>query len=157
MQEGGALVPLIVYWPGVTPKGKVSEDLIDSTDFLPTLAEMAGVQLPKEKVFDGRSFAPQLRGEKGTPRDWIFIELARNWYVREAGWKLNQGDELFDMSGSPFKETLVTAGKETAEATAARKRLQAVLAKLNPAGGILDDGDGSGRHAKNSRKKKGNQ
>ena len=154
MLEGGALVPLIVYWPGVTPKGKVCDDLIDSTDFLPTLAEIAGVQLPKDKVFDGRSLVPQLRGQKGTPRDWIFIELAKNWYVREASWKLNQSGELFDMSGSPFKEILVPADKENPEAAAARQRLQAVLDKLNPAGGIMDDGDGSGRHANKAEKKK---
>ncbi len=154
MQEGGALVPLIVYWPGVTPKGKVSDDLIDSTDFLPTLAEIAGVQLPKDKVFDGRSLVPQLRGEKGVPRDWIFIELAKNWYVREAGWKLNQSNELFNMSGAPFEEILVPADKESPEAAAARQRLQAVLAKLDPAGGIMDDGDGSGRHANKAEKKK---
>jgi len=147
MQEGGALVPLIVYWPGVTPKGRVVDDLVDSTDFLPTLAEIAGAPLPKDKVFDGRSFVPQLRGEKGSPRDWIFIELARNWYVREAKWKLNEAGELFDMSGAPFTEPLVPAEKQGAAAAAARQRLQAVLATLDPAGGILDDGDGTGRHA----------
>ena len=157
MLEGGALVPLIVYWPGVTPKGKVSDDLIDSTDFLPTLAEIAGAQIPKDKVFDGRSFVPQLRGEKGIPRDWIFIELARNWYVREASWKLNQSGELFDMSGSPFKEILVPAGKESPEATAARQRLQAALTKLNPVGGILDDGDGTGRHANRNKSTAGSK
>jgi len=153
MLEGGALVPLIVYWPGVTPKGKVSDDLIDSTDYLPTLAEIAGVQLPTNKVFDGRSFVPQLRGEKGNPRAWIFIELARDWYVREAGWKLNQDDELFNMSGAPFEETLVPADTKDPAAVAARQRLQKVLAELNPAGGILDDGDGSGRHANKAEKK----
>jgi arylsulfatase A len=127
---------------------------MDSTDFLPTLAEIAGVQLPKDKVFDGRSLVPQLRGEKGTPRDWIFIELAKNWYVREAGWKLNQSNELFNMSGAPFEEILVPADKESPEAAAARQRLQAVLAQLDPAGGIMDDGDGSGRHANKAEKKK---
>ena len=147
MQEGGALVPLIVYWPGVTPKGKVIDDLVDSTDYLPTLAEIAGAQLPKDKIFDGRSLVPQLRGEKGNPRDWIFIELARNWYVREAGWKLNETGELFDMSGAPFAEPLVPVVNQSSAAAAARVRLQAVLAKLNPAGGVLDDGDGTGRHA----------
>ena len=157
MLEGGALVPLIVYWPGVTPKGKVSDDMIDSTDFLPTLAEMAGAQIPKDKVFDGRSFVPQWRGEKGTPRDWIFIELARNWYVREASWKLNQSGELFDMSGSPFKEILVPADKESPEAAAARQRLQSALTKLNPAGGILDDGDGTGRHANRNKSTAGSK
>jgi arylsulfatase A len=153
MQEGGAWVPLIVYWPGVTPKGKVIDDLIDSTDFLPTLAEIAGVSLPKGKVFDGRSFVPQLRGEMGNPREWIFIELARNWYVREAGWKLNEAGELFDMSGAPFAELLVLVEKQSPAAAAARQRLQAVLAKLDPAGGILDDGDGTGRHANKPDKK----
>jgi len=147
MQEGGALVPLIVYWPGVTPKGKVIDDLVDSTDYLPTLAEIAGAQLPKDKIFDGRSLVPQLRGERGNPRDWIFIELARNWYVREAGWKLNEAGELFDLSGAPFTEPLVPVANQSPAAAVARVRLQAVLAKLNPAGGILDDGDGTGRHA----------
>jgi len=121
--------------------------LIDSTDFLPTFAELAGAKLPEKTIFDGRSLVPQLRGEKGQPRNWIFIELARMWYVREASWKLNQKGELFDMSQSPFEEKLVAADKQDAMATAAQKRLQAALDKLNPAGGILDNGDGTGRHA----------
>jgi len=153
MQEGGALVPLIGCWPGVTPPGRVSDDLIDSTDFLPTLAEISGVALPKDKAFDGRSFLPQLRGEKGQPRDWIFIELARNWYVRENGWKLNQAAELFDMSGAPFTEPLVPVENQSPAAAAARARLQSVLTQLDPAGGILDDGDGTGRHANKPAKR----
>ena len=76
MLEGGALVPLIVNWPGKTPAGKVSADLIDSSDFMPTLAEVAGAKLPQNTILDGRSFAPQLHGQKGQPRDWIFIQLA---------------------------------------------------------------------------------
>ncbi len=38
-------------------------------------------------------------------------------------------------------------------ATAARRRLQIALDQLNPAGGILDEGDGTGRHANKSKKK----
>ena len=48
MQEGGGLVPLIVNWPGVTPAGKVSHDMIDSSDFFPTFAELAGAKLPEK-------------------------------------------------------------------------------------------------------------
>jgi arylsulfatase A len=150
--EGGALVPMIANWPGVTPAGRVSADLIDSTDFVPTFAQLAGAKLP-EKTIDGHSFAPQLRGEKGQPRDWIFIELARQWYVRETGWKLNQAGELFDMCEAPFKEKLVAADTTDPAATTARKRLQGALAQLNPAGGILDEGDGTGRHANKKKKK----
>lgn len=155
MLEGGALVPLIVTWPGTTPAGQVSADLVDSSDFVPTLAELAGAKLPEATIIDGRSLAPQWRGGKGQPREWIFIQLARMWYVREAGWKLNQAGELFDMTHAPFEETLVSARTKDPAAIAARRRLQAALDTLNPAGGILDDGDGTGRHANRNRRPPG--
>ena len=153
MLDGGGRVPMIVSWPGVTPAGKVSADLVDSSDFLPTFAALAGAKLPENTVIDGRSFAAQLRGEKGEPRPWVFNQLARNWYVREADWKLNQAGELFDLSDAPFVEKLVAAGSESPAARAARQRLSAALAQLNPAGGIPDTGDESGRHASNVGKK----
>ena len=146
MLEGGALVPLIVNWPGKAPAGKVCSDVVDSTDFLPTLAELAGAKLP-DKAIDGQSLGPQWGGGAGKPRDWVFIQLARMWYVRDTRWKLNQKGELFDMSRAPFEEPLVPADTKNPAAIAARKKLQAALDGLNPAGGILDDGDGSGRHA----------
>ena len=157
MLEGGANVPMIVNWPGRTPAGKVTPDMVDSTDFLPTFAEIAGVKLPADKVLDGHSFAPQVYGRKGQPRESIFIELAKNWYVREQNWKLNQAGELFDMTPAPFAEPLVAADTKNPAALAARTRLQAALDKLNPAAGIIDEGDGTGRHAnreENRAKKK---
>ena len=152
MLEGGSLEPLIANWPGVTPAGKICADMIDSTDFIPTFAELAGAKLPANKVLDGHSFLPQVRGQKGSPRDWVFLQLARQWYTREAGWKLTQAGNLYDMSDAPFSEKLVPADTKDPVAVAARKRLQAGLDQLNPAGGFLDDGDGSGRHAKNVEK-----
>lgn len=154
MLEGGSLVPMIVNWPGVTPAGKVLPDLVDFSDFYPTLAAAAGAPLPQGVTIDGKSFLPQLRGEAGTLRESIFVELGRKWYVREAQWKLNQGGELFDMTGAPFSEPLVPADSTEPTAVAARKRLQAKLDELNPAGGIVDAGDGSGRNNKGRKGKK---
>ncbi len=154
MLEGGGLVPMIVNWPGVTPAGKISRDMVDSSDFFPTFAELAGAKLPEKTIIDGRSLAPQFRGEKGQPRTWAFNQLARMWYVRETGWKLNEKGELYDMSGAPFEEKLVSSDAKDSAALAARQRLSAVLAQLNPAGGIVDHGDPSGRHAKNAEKAK---
>jgi arylsulfatase A len=147
MLEGGSLVPLIVYWPGITPKGKVSRDLISAVDFVPTFAEIAGAQLPKDKIIDGQSFNAQLHGEKGTPRTSIFVQLANNWYTRSSEYKLNQSGELFDMSKAPFEEIAVPADTKNTAAIAARKSLQAELGRLNPAAGFKDTGDGTGRHA----------
>jgi arylsulfatase A len=153
MLECGALVPNIAYWPGVISPGQVTNTLMDASDLLPTFADIAGAKLPTKNVLDGRSFSPQLLGKKGNPRDWIFIELGNKWYVRDAKWKLNRANELYDMSNAPFDEKLVLASSDNAESAAERKKLTEILAQLNPAGGILDEGDGSGRHGNKKDKK----
>lgn len=152
MQEGGSLEPLIVYWPGVTPVGKVSHDLISSTDFINTFADIMGAQIPKDKILDGQSFNAQIHGLKGNPRTSLFIQLANNYYVRSANWKLNQSGELFDMSKAPFEEILVAPSTQSADAIIARTTLQKELDRLNPLGGYKDAGDGSGRHANRKNK-----
>ena len=154
MLECGSLVPTIANWPGVIEAGKVNDLLIDSSDILPTFADLAGAKLPIKNVLDGRSFLPQLMGKKGNPRDWIFIELGNKWYVREAKWKLNREGELFDMSNAPFEEKLVSNYTENKEASLAYSRLQTALKTLSPEKGILDNAGGSGRHASNVNKKK---
>ncbi len=153
MLECGGLVPMIANWPGKTPAGKVSAELVDSTDFLPTFADLIGTKLPEKIIFDGNSLAPQLRGEEGKKRQFVYNQLASMWYVRNADWKLNQLGELYDMSGAPFTEKLVAVDNQNDSAKAARNTLASVLAQLNPAGGILDTGDGTGRHASKAAKK----
>ena len=152
MLEGGSLVPMIANWPGVISPNKITNDLIDASDILPTLADIARAKLPENKVLDGRSFVPQLKGQKGNPREWIFIELGNQWYVRDQRYKLNRTGELFDMSKAPFEENIVANVSENKEASEAKIRLGAVLEQLNPAGGIMDEADGSGRHASNVEK-----
>jgi len=154
MLEAGSLEPLIVYWPGVTPIGKVSNDLISSTDFLPTFAEITGATLPKDIILDGQSFNAQIHGQKGTPRTSLFVQLANNYWVRNSGWKLNESGELYDMSKAPFEEIAVPADSKDNGAITARKSLQAELDRLNPKGGYIDKGDGSGRHANKTAKQK---
>ncbi len=154
MLECGSLVPTIANWPGVIEAGKVDDLLIDSSDILPTFADLTGAKLPTNKVIDGHSFLPQLMGKKGNPREWIFIELGNKWYVREAKWKLNREGELFDMSNAPFEEKLVSNYIDNKEASAAYSRLQTALKTLSPEKGILDNADGSGRHGSNVNKKK---
>jgi arylsulfatase A len=154
MLEGGSLVPMIVNWPGTTPAETVCADMIDFSDYVPTFAAVAGAKLPENVIIDGQSFLPQIKGQKGTPREWAYVQLARMWYVRDMNWKLNEKGELYDMSGAPFEEKLVPADSTDAVALAERAKLQAALDKLNPAGGILDDGDGTGRHGGKKEKKK---
>jgi len=132
MLEGGARVPLMASWNGTTPAGKVVDDLIDFSDFFATFAELAGAQMPAGVTFDSHSFAPRLRGQQGTPREWVFVQLGAKWYVREQGFKLTHAGELFDMRDAPFEEKPIAADAANPDAQAARARLQNVLAQLSP-------------------------
>ena len=127
MLEGGSRVPLIVNWPGTTPAGRVNHDLTDFSDFFPTFAELGGAKLPEGKTLDGRSFAAQVKGQRGQPREWVYVELNGRSYVRNARWKLTHGGEMFDMKEAPFNEILVPRDTAEADAIAARKQLQEIL------------------------------
>lgn len=127
MLEGGSRVPLIANWLGTTPAGVVNQDLTDFSDFFPTFAALGGAALPAGVTLDGQSFAPQLKGEKGRPREWVYVELQGKSYVREARYKLTNSGELFDLKDAPFVETPVPADSADPVVLAARKRLQAIL------------------------------
>jgi arylsulfatase A-like enzyme len=112
LQDGGATVPLIACWPGHAPAGKVCDDLVGFEDFLPTFAELAGAAAPTDKIIDGVSFAPRLRGEAGKPREWIFTQYRDQWFVRDQGRKLYNDGRLMDTTDYPFKEKELPAGAE---------------------------------------------
>lgn len=156
MEEGGGLVPFIVNWPGVTPSGTLNENMADASDLLPTFAEIAGAPLPENRIIDGRSLLPQIKGNTKPARTWAFTQLAGHWHVREAGWKLSEAGQLFDMKNAPFEEIPVAADTKDEAAIAARKRLSAALAELDPASGAKGEGDGRSA-SKQKKKKKGDE
>jgi arylsulfatase A len=127
MTEGGSRVPLVVNWPDTTPAGKVNNDLTDLSDFFVTIADLAGADLPAGVMLDGRSFAPQIRGEKGSPREWVYVQLGRTSYVRDARFKLTNDGKMFDLSEAPFNEIPIPADTTNSQAVDARRILQAVL------------------------------
>lgn len=129
--ELGARVPMIANCPGLIGEGKVLDDLIDFSDVLPTLAELAGAVLPEGVKIDGRSFAPQLLGRKGNPRDWIFSYLRDQRVLRDRRWLLEGDGKFYDCGdrrdGEGYKD--VTNSREP-DALAARKRFDEILREL---------------------------
>jgi arylsulfatase A len=139
--DSGTHVPMIASWRGTTPAGKVLDDLVDSTDFLPTLAELGGMKVPAGLIADGQSFVPQLRGKKGTPREWIYSyydprpgwdkdQFSLKIFARDKRYKLYSTGELFDIPADPFEKQPLPAGRESREAAAARVRLARVIQKM---------------------------
>ena len=131
MTDAGTRVPFIANWPGVIPRGKVSRDLVDFSDFLPTVCNAAGVTVPPALNVDGRSFLPQLRGEKGKPREWIYC-----WYSRGGGpvgreWARNQRYKLYRKGGfyDVSKDVLEKKPLNIDELTADERKIRAMLRK----------------------------
>lgn len=97
--EFGTRVPLLIYWHGKTIPSIVNNDLIDFTDFLPTLAEITNIPKPVSYgILDGVSFASQIMNATGTPRNWIFCHFdpqtgKNNSLTR---WVQNKNYKLYD-------------------------------------------------------------
>lgn len=92
--EGGIRVPLIAWWPGVIAAGGLSDVPVSSIDYLPTLAEVAGV--PVEHTIDGRSLWPVMTGTGTLERTDLFWHFPHYRYnqvgpysiARSGNWKL---------------------------------------------------------------------
>jgi arylsulfatase A len=117
-------VPLLVSGPGVV-RGGVCDDLVDVSDLLPTLAALAGVALPGDLALDGRSFAPQLRGERGRPREWVYAGYRGRSFLRDRRWKLTRSGDLYDVESDPEESAPIPPAAGAPEAAAARARLEA--------------------------------
>ncbi len=135
--DAGTHVPLIAQWKGQIPAGKINQDLIDFTDFLPTLADVTGARRPAGVTVDGRSFAPQLRGQKGQPREWIFCHYDPRWgnfqfarYAHDKQFKLYQDGGLYDYRQDPLEATALPHASLTPAQQASRQKLQKVLDTL---------------------------
>ena len=135
--DGGTRVPLIAHWPGVIPGGQVLDDLVDTTDFLPTLAAVTGAPLPSGVQLDGRSFWPRLRGGTGNPREWVFSHYDPDWgnfsrsrFARDQRWKLYDDGRLYDVPADPLEQHPLRPGSGGPEGAAARQRLREVLESM---------------------------
>jgi len=95
--EGGIRVPLLIKWPGVVKPGTISSEPVTSVDYLPTIAEMAGLPLPEDLEIDGQSLVRHLKsaGKQSLGRDaiyWHFPHYRHNpgpySIIRKGPWKL---------------------------------------------------------------------
>ena len=134
MTDAGTRVPLIAEWPGVIPAGNVCGDIVDFSDFLPTLCDCASIAVPRELNIDGRSFLPQLKGEKGHPREWIYCWFSRSGdaseakeFARNQRYKLYRTGEFYDIYNDPLESTPLARENLGAEEMRIRKKLQNAL------------------------------
>ncbi|HEY6975281.1 MAG TPA: sulfatase-like hydrolase/transferase [Chitinophagaceae bacterium] len=98
----GTQTPFVAYWPTVIASGQKSNILIDYTDFLPTLADIAGISKPGNYgTLDGVSFYDNIVGTSGTDRSWIFCHWDNNPKDKKPPIRYvnNQNYKLYDTLG----------------------------------------------------------
>ncbi len=94
--EGGVRVPCIMRWPGKVPAGLVNEEYAGVFDLLPTLVNLAGGEVPTDRVIDGRDIWPVIAdtGKAKTPHDAVYYFSGRQVRgVRAGQWKLLYADQ----------------------------------------------------------------
>lgn len=99
---------------------------VDDNDIEPTLCELTGTKLAAAKIH-GRCFAPQLRGQPGTPREWIHIQNGNNRQVRSSEYMLDNKNQLRRVVKLWEEPAKPNENLDPDKEAIARKSLQAVL------------------------------
>jgi arylsulfatase A len=144
----GIRVPFLAWGPGYFEGGRVSRELVDIADILPTLGELAGVRLPLEPKMDGLSLMPLLTGENGFSRESLFMyykPFSQNTpiqFVFNKRYKLYASGEFFDLVADPMESSALDLAELGAEELGAYEALTIQLeTAINERGSRLDKRD----------------
>jgi len=138
--DAGTHVPLIARWPGTIAPG-VNSNLVDSTDFLPTLLSAAGQKPSVHDQLDGISFYPQLLGQDGPRRPWVFCHYdpRPGWdkdqfghirFARDKRFKLYGDGRLYNVAADPLEQSPLSNAAISPDARRAKRKLQQVLDEM---------------------------
>lgn len=158
-RDSGTHVPLIVNWRNHIQPNQVREELVDMSDFLPTIADATDVPMPDvsddELILDGRSFLPPLLGQQGNPRKHVIVDYREprqdsfGWpkarFARDHRYKLydfyerkdrktkqttTKTGQMFDTIKDPNEENPMAPDKDSEAVAGIRSRLTDALKNL---------------------------
>jgi arylsulfatase A-like enzyme len=151
LYEGGIREPMLIRWPGVAKPGNVCDTPVTSTDFYPTILEIAGLPLRPHRHLDGVSLVPLLKGgtlQRG-PLFWHYPHYGNQGgspgaAIRDGDWKLIEWFEsgrleLYNLREDIGEKNNLAAAKPDRVASLHvqlrewQKRLEAKLPVPNPA------------------------
>jgi arylsulfatase A-like enzyme len=107
--DAGTREPLIAWWPETIRPGRVTDQLVDFSDFLPTFAELAGTPIPED--LDGISFAGVLTEKPHVGREWMHCFYHPRpergqavQFVRNREWKLYRDGHFYHVAADPKEQ-----------------------------------------------------
>ena len=137
LYEGGIREPYLIKWPGKTKPGSQCSVPVTSTDFYPTMLEMAGIPQKSEQHQDGLSLVPLLKGEDKLDREDLFWHYPHysnqggkpGGAVRRGDWKLIEWYEDNRLELYNLKEDIGEQNNLVKEHPEKTKKLQTLLHK----------------------------
>ena len=118
----------------------MNNNLIDSTDFLPTLVEVAGRTVSPSAKLDGISFYEQLlgRGKRSSTRDYVFYHYdpRPGWdkhkfqlhrFVQDKQFKLYDNGQLIDVANDPLEQHMIYCEDDNRETATVRRKFEKIL------------------------------
>ncbi len=110
--EGGIRVPCVMRWPGKIPAGSTNNEITGIIDMLPTFCEIVGVDVPDDRIIDGKSILPYMYGKRlEKPIHDTFIVPGSA--ILHGDWKLLVKDQK---PGGRIREGVGMQGRESAAA-----------------------------------------
>ncbi|MEX2401150.1 MAG: sulfatase [Rhodothermales bacterium] len=145
--EGGMRVPAIAWAPGRIPAGTVSTAVATTMDLLPTAFNLAGVNVPDDRIIDGMDLSDVLHGRSEEGREMVYYYRGERLFAARMGpWKAHYitqrayvGDEpvhhetplLFHLGHDPSEQYDVAADRPDV-LRAIRDRVVAHEDRLDP-------------------------
>lgn len=137
--QAGIKVPFVASWKGQIKPGEQTDEFVDAIDFLPSILDVAGVEVPNDFQTDGESFLPILQGKEQRRRDWVYMSynpkpgahkdhLSPAEFVMNSDYKL-YGDGRFYNIKKDELETSVIQDSEPKEKLL-KERFQTIIDSL---------------------------
>lgn len=141
MLEGGIRVPAMIRYPKAVPPNEIRNQMANSIDWLPTLAELTDIEIPNKDEIDGKSLLPIIK-DKNAPSQHDILHWAtgdpesttNSWAVRRGDWKLlgnpfdPEKELTFDEDDKLYLINMATDSTETTNLAAQRpEKLQELL------------------------------
>ncbi|MBN9473387.1 MAG: arylsulfatase [Bordetella sp. SCN 67-23] len=135
--EGALRVPLIVRWPGRVPATRVTNEIVHVVDLFPTLAAMAGAEIPADRPMDGIDQTGFLCGQQETSNREGFLYYIKS-ELRAAkwrDWKMHFVWEVEPNAGpihleTPYVFNIVQDPKEETDVNAAQGWVRGPIRKM---------------------------
>jgi arylsulfatase A len=136
----GTHVPMIFSWPGHIVSSAATSQLVSLVDFMPTLADIAGIPVPQNfGILDGKTFYPVLTGSVSSSRDYIFnhfqpfisdkSRLTR--YVQNATYKLYEKGGFYNIVKDVEEQSPIPSDQLTPQEVQIKNYFAQILSQMH--------------------------